>query len=37
VFGKLDSEPLNDYSGKIGPGSELAIAFSRVRDHRKRE
>ena len=37
VFGVLDSEPLNDYDGRIGVGSELAVAFSRVREHRKRE
>lgn len=35
VFGTLDSEPLNDYDGKVGLGSELAISFSRIREHRK--
>jgi hypothetical protein len=35
VFGTLDSEPLNDYDGQIGLGSELAVSFSQVRDHRK--
>jgi hypothetical protein len=35
VFGVLDNEPLNDYGGKVGLGSELAIRYSQVRGHRK--
>jgi hypothetical protein len=35
VFGTLDSEPLNDYVGEIALGSELAVSFSRIREHRK--
>lgn len=35
VFGTLDSEPLNDYGGKIALGSELAVSFSQLREHRK--
>ena len=35
VYGTLDSEPLNDYFGQIGLGSELAVGFSRIREHRK--
>jgi hypothetical protein len=35
VFGRLDSEPLNDYDGKVGLGSELAVSFSQIREHRK--
>ena len=35
VFGVLDNEPLNDYGGKVGLGSELAISYSQVRGHRK--
>jgi hypothetical protein len=35
VFGTLDSEPLNDYDGKSGLGTELAVSFSRIREHRK--
>ena len=35
VFGTLDSEPLNDYDGKVGLGSELAISFSQIREHTK--
>jgi hypothetical protein len=35
VFGTLDSEPLNDYDGKIGMGSELAVSYSQIREHRK--
>jgi hypothetical protein len=35
VFGTLDSEPLNDYGDQVGVGSELAVSFSRIREHRK--
>jgi len=35
VYGTLDNEPLNDYQGKIALGSELAVSFSQVREHRK--
>jgi hypothetical protein len=35
VFGTLDNEPVNDYDGKIELGSELAVAYSQIREHRK--
>lgn len=35
VFGILDNEPLNDYEGNVGLGSELAVSYSRIREHRK--
>ncbi len=35
LFGVLDNEPLNDYGGKIGAGSELAIRYSQIREHKK--
>ena len=35
VYGTLDNEPLNDYSGKVSLGSELAIRYSQVRQHKK--
>jgi hypothetical protein len=35
VFGVLDNEPLNDYSGKVGLGSELAVRYCQIREHRK--
>ena len=35
VFGILDNQPVNDYGGKLGLGSELAISFDQIRDHRK--
>jgi hypothetical protein len=35
VFGTLDNEAVNDYSGKIGLGSELAIAYARIKEHKK--
>lgn len=35
VFGTLDNEPLDDYEGRIGLGSELAVSYSKIRDHKK--
>jgi hypothetical protein len=35
VFGVLDNEPVKHYQGKIALGSELAISYSRIREHRK--
>lgn len=35
VFGTLDSSPVNDYQGRVALGSELAISYSRIREHRK--
>ena len=35
VFGTLDNAPVNDYAGKLKLGTELAISFSQVREHRK--
>jgi hypothetical protein len=35
VFGVLDSEPLNDYEGKVVLGSELAVSYLQIREHRK--
>ena len=35
VFGILDNEPINNYEGKIALGSELAISYSQIREHRK--
>ena len=34
VFGVLDNEPVNDYAGKIKLGSQLAVSFDNIRDHR---
>jgi hypothetical protein len=36
VFGTLDNEPVNDYEGKIGLGSELAVSYSRFENTRSR-
>jgi hypothetical protein len=33
VFGTLDSEPMNDYCGKVKLGSNLVISYSRVREY----
>ena len=35
VFGTLDNEPLNDYVGRMKRGSELAISYSQIKEHRK--
>jgi uncharacterized protein YegJ (DUF2314 family) len=35
VYGALDNEPLNEYRKKVKVGSELAIGYSQIRDHRK--
>jgi hypothetical protein len=35
VFGTLDSVPVNDYGGKLKLGSELAINFAQIREHKK--
>lgn len=35
VFGKLDNEPLDDHGGKLELGSELAVSYSQIREHKK--
>jgi hypothetical protein len=35
VFGTLDNAPVNDATGKLKLGTELAISYSQVREHRK--
>ncbi len=35
VFGTLDNEPVNDYEGNIELGSELAVTYSQIREHKK--
>jgi hypothetical protein len=35
VFGTLDNEPVNDYGDKIELGSEIAVAYSQIREHKK--
>ena len=35
IFGVLDNEPLNEYRDRIDLGSELAVHYSQIRDHRK--
>jgi len=35
VFGTLDNEPVNDYDGKVELGSELAVSYDNIREHRK--
>ena len=36
VFGTLDNAPVNEYGGKLELGSELAVSYSQVREHKKR-
>lgn len=35
VFGTLDNVPLSDCGNKLKLGSELAISFDQIRQHRK--
>jgi hypothetical protein len=35
VYGVLDNEPVKDYGGKVKLGSELAVSFDNIREHRK--
>jgi uncharacterized protein YxjI len=35
VYGALDNIPLNDYDRRLRPGTELAISFDQIREHRK--
>lgn len=35
VFGILDNEPVNDYENRLDLGSELAVSYSQIREHRK--
>jgi len=35
VFGVLDNQPINDYAGKLRLGTQLAISFSQIREHKR--
>ncbi len=35
IFGTLDNEPLNDYEGAVGLGSQLAVSYDKVREHKR--
>jgi hypothetical protein len=35
VYGELDNEPLNDYSGKVKRGSQLAVSYDNIRECKK--
>jgi hypothetical protein len=35
VFGRLDSLPALDHGKKLRLGSQLAVSFDRIREHRK--
>jgi hypothetical protein len=35
VFGTLDNAPVNDYHGKVELGSQLAVSYSKIREHKK--
>jgi hypothetical protein len=35
VFGTLDNEPLSDYDGRVELGSELAVSYDKIREHKK--
>lgn len=34
VFGTLDNAPLNDYAGKLKLGSQLAVSYAQIREHK---
>jgi hypothetical protein len=34
VFGTLDNGPVNDYGQKIKLGSELAVSYAQIREHK---
>lgn len=36
VFGTLDNAPVNDATGKLKLGTELAVSYSQIREHKKR-
>ena len=35
VVGILDNAPVGDYEGNIKLGSELAVSYAQIRDHKK--
>ena len=35
VYGTLDSEPVKEDGGKVKLGSDLAISYDELREHRK--
>jgi len=35
VYGMLDNEPVNNYGGRLKLGSELAISYDQIREHKK--
>lgn len=35
IYGMLDNKPVNDYEGKLCVGSELAVSYDKIREHRK--
>jgi hypothetical protein len=35
VFGRLDSAPVLDYGKKLKLGSEVAVSFDNIREHKK--
>jgi len=35
VIGSLDNQPLNDYDGNIEHGSQVAVDYAQIKEHRK--
>jgi hypothetical protein len=35
VFGQLDSEPVLDYGEKLRVGSQIAVSYENIRQHKK--
>ena len=34
VFGELDNVPALDYKGKLGLGSQIAVSYENIREHK---
>ncbi|MFZ0276103.1 MAG: DUF2314 domain-containing protein [Candidatus Sulfotelmatobacter sp.] len=35
IYGTLDNEPVNEYEAKVRLGSELAVSYDNIREHKK--
>jgi hypothetical protein len=35
VFGRLDSQPILNHAGKLSVGTQLAVSYDNIREHRK--
>lgn len=35
VYGVFDNEPVNDYAGEVKLGSQLAVGYDNISEHKK--